>query len=86
MCSTKTQVHIARRIITLQEVTWVTDGGMFYRIAENELYNSLENVQNGALFPTLTALKTNILTFYCKVCSSLSYAQKVKDHYEKTGA
>ena len=39
MCSVKTQVHIARRIITLQEVTWVTDGGMLYQIAENELYN-----------------------------------------------
>ena len=39
MCSAKTQVHIARRIIILQEVTWVADGGMFYRIAENELYN-----------------------------------------------
>ena len=39
MCSAKTQVHIARRIITLQEVTWVTDGGMLYRTAENELYN-----------------------------------------------
>ena len=38
MCSAKNQVHIARRIITLQEVTWVTDGGMLYRIAENELY------------------------------------------------
>ena len=39
MCSAKNQVHIARRIITLQEVTWVTDGGLLYRIAENELYN-----------------------------------------------
>ena len=39
MCSAKAQVHIARRIITLQEVTWVTNGGMLYRIAENELYN-----------------------------------------------
>ena len=35
----KNQVHIARRIITLQEVTWVVDGGMLCRIAENELYN-----------------------------------------------
>ena len=39
MCSAKTQVHTARRMITLQEVTWVTDGAMFYSIAENELYN-----------------------------------------------
>ena len=28
VCSAKTEVHIARRIITLQEVAWVTDGGM----------------------------------------------------------
>ena len=39
MSSAKNQVHIARRIITLQEVTWVTDGGMLYRFAEIELYN-----------------------------------------------
>ena len=39
MCSANKQVHITRRIITLQEVTWVTDGEMLYRIAENELYN-----------------------------------------------
>ena len=38
MCSTNKQVHRTRRIITLQEVTWITDGGMLYRIAENELY------------------------------------------------
>ena len=29
--------------------------------------------KNGALFSTLTALKTNILTFHCKVCSSLAH-------------
>ena len=34
----KNHVHIAIRIITLQEVTWVTDVGMLYRTAENELY------------------------------------------------
>ena len=39
MCSANKQVHITRRIITLEEVTLVTDGGMLYRIAENELYN-----------------------------------------------
>ena len=39
MCSANKQVHITRRIITLQEVTRVTDGGLLYRIAENELYN-----------------------------------------------
>ena len=39
MCSAKNQVHIAWRIIALQEVTWVTDGRMLYRIAENEVYN-----------------------------------------------
>ena len=39
MCSANKQVHITRRIVTLQEVTWVTDGGMLYRITENELYN-----------------------------------------------
>ena len=39
MCSAKNQVHIARRIIELQEVTWVTDGGMLYWIAENEVLN-----------------------------------------------
>ena len=39
MCLAKNQVHIAWRIITLQEVTWVTDRGMLYRIAENEVYN-----------------------------------------------
>ena len=30
MCSTKKQVHRTSRIITLQEVSWVTDGGMLY--------------------------------------------------------
>ena len=39
MCSANKQVHITRRIITLQEVTWAADGEMLYRIAENELYN-----------------------------------------------
>ena len=39
MCSATKQVHIARKIITLQKVTWVTAGGMLYQIAENELYN-----------------------------------------------
>ena len=39
VCSVNKQVHITRRIITLQEVTWATDGEMLYRIAENELYN-----------------------------------------------
>ena len=39
MCSTNEQVHRTRRIITLQGVTWVTDGGTLYRIVENELYN-----------------------------------------------
>ena len=33
------QVHRTRRMITLQGVTWVTDGGTLYRIVENELYN-----------------------------------------------
>ena len=28
--------------------------------------------KKGVLFSTLTALKTNILTFYYKVCSSLA--------------
>ena len=39
MCSVDKQVHRTRRIIALQEVTWVTDGGMLYWIVENELYN-----------------------------------------------
>ena len=39
MCSVDKQVQRTRRIITLQEVTWVTDGGTLYRIVENELYN-----------------------------------------------
>ena len=39
MCSADKQVHRTRRIITLQGVTWVTDGGTLYRIVENELYN-----------------------------------------------
>ena len=39
MCSANKQVHRTRRIITLQGVTWVTDGGTLYRIVENELYN-----------------------------------------------
>ena len=39
MCSVDKHVHRTRRIITLQEVTWVTDGGTLYRIVENELYN-----------------------------------------------
>ena len=39
MCSTNKQVHRTRKIIRLQEVTWITDGGMLYLIAENELYN-----------------------------------------------
>ena len=41
ICSANTQIHRTRRIETLQEVTWVTDGGMLYQIVENELYNSL---------------------------------------------
>ena len=28
-----------RRIVTLQEVTWVTEGGMLYQIVENVLRN-----------------------------------------------
>ena len=39
MCSADKQVHRTRRIITLQGVTWVKDGGTLYRIVENELYN-----------------------------------------------
>ena len=39
MCSANKQVHSTKRIITLQEVTWVTRGGMLYRIVKNELYN-----------------------------------------------
>ena len=39
MYSANKQVHITRRIITSQEVTWVTDGEMLCLIAENELYN-----------------------------------------------
>ena len=39
MCSVDKQVHRTRRIMVLQGVTWVTDGGMLYRIVENELYN-----------------------------------------------
>ena len=39
VCSADKQVHRTRRIITLQGVTWVTDGGRLYRIVENELYN-----------------------------------------------
>ena len=37
MCLANKQMHRTRRFITLQEVTWVTDGGMLYRIAENEI-------------------------------------------------
>ena len=39
MYSADKQVHRTRRVIRLQGVTWVTDGGTLYRIAENELYN-----------------------------------------------
>ena len=39
VCSVDKQVHRTRRIIALQGVTWVTDGGMLYRTVENELYN-----------------------------------------------
>ena len=39
VCSVDKQVHRTRRIVALQGVTWVTDGGMLYRIVENELYN-----------------------------------------------
>ena len=39
MCSANKQDHRTRRIILLQGVTWVTDGGTLYRIVENELYN-----------------------------------------------
>ena len=39
MCSANKQVHRTRRIITLQGVTWVTDGGTLYRVVENELNN-----------------------------------------------
>ena len=35
MCSANKQVHRTRRIIILQEVTWVTDGRMLYWIVEN---------------------------------------------------
>ena len=38
-CLANKQVPRPRRIITLQGVTWVTDGGTLYRIVENELYN-----------------------------------------------
>ena len=38
MCSGNSKSYRTRRIITLQEVTWVTDGGMSYQIVENELY------------------------------------------------
>ena len=37
MCSADKQVHRTRKIITLQGVTWVTDGGTLYWIVENEL-------------------------------------------------
>ena len=39
MRSVDKQVHRTRKIITLQGVTWVTDGETLYRIVENELYN-----------------------------------------------
>ena len=39
MCSADKPVHRTRRVITLQGVTWVTDGGTLYRIVENELCN-----------------------------------------------
>ena len=39
MCSVDKQIHRTRRIIALQGVTGITDGGMLYRIVENELYN-----------------------------------------------
>ena len=39
MCSADKQIHRTRRIITLQRVAWVTDGGTLCRIVENELYN-----------------------------------------------
>ena len=39
MFSANNQVHRPRRIITLQEATWVTDRGMLYQIVENELCN-----------------------------------------------
>ena len=38
-CAANKQVHRTRRVITLQGVTWVTDGGTLYRIVEKELYN-----------------------------------------------
>ena len=39
MCSANKQVHRTRRVIPLQWVIRVTDGGTLYRIVENELYN-----------------------------------------------
>ena len=39
MCSASNGVPRTKRIITMQEVTWVTDGGMLYQIVENELDN-----------------------------------------------
>ena len=39
VCFVDNQVHRTRRIIALQGVTWITDGGILYRIVENELYN-----------------------------------------------
>ena len=35
MCSANNQVYRTKRMVTLQEVTWVTDGGMLYRIVDN---------------------------------------------------
>ena len=34
MCSANNHVHRTRRIVTLEEITWVTDGGMLYQIVE----------------------------------------------------
>ena len=39
MCSADNQVYRTKRIITLQGVAQVTDGGTLYRIVEKELYN-----------------------------------------------
>ena len=39
MCLANNQVHRTKKILILQGMTWVTDGGMLYRIVESELCN-----------------------------------------------
>ena len=45
MCLANNEVHRTKTIVTLHEVTWLTDGEMLYQVVENEIHNCLKNRQ-----------------------------------------